>query len=501
MKVQNYILFVFSFYCSTMLSQSHLGLFQNDLSIGDPIQQGFASYDAEQQTYTLRGSGENIWFDRDEFHYLWTTIQGDFILRAEGGLVGEGVNPHRKWGWMIRESLDENAPHVSGAIHGNGLASLQYRSIVGGDTEEMVMMDSFPDVLQLERSGNNYILSMAQSGQPFSSQKLELPVFDQEVYIGLYVCAHDTDVVETATFSNVRIIKPFPEGATPYQDYLGSHLEVMDIETGHRKIIHTSAHSIQAPNWTPDNKRLIYNSRGHLYNYWLEENRISPLNTGFAIQNNNDHVLTFDGKKLGISHHAEDNERKSTIYHMSADGDSTPVRVTAPGAGRSYLHGWSPDGQKMVFTGERGDQYDIIEIDVESGQEVNLTNLKTLDDGPEYSPDGEYIFFNSVRTGTMQLWRMKPDGSSQEQLTFDEYNDWFPHISPDKKWIVFISFPTDIDPSSHPFYKHCLLRIMPYEGGEPRVIGYVYGGQGTINVPSWSPDSRKISFVTNSGFW
>ena len=98
----------------------------------------------------------------------------------------------------------------------------------------------------------------------------------------------------------------------------------------------------------------------------------------------------------------------------------------------------------------------------------------------------------------MKLWRMKPDGTNQQQITFDEYNDWFPHVSPDKKWIVFISFPKDIEPTDHPFYKHCLLRIMPYEGGSPRVIAYLYGGQGTINVPSWSPDSKMISFVTNS---
>jgi Tol biopolymer transport system component len=137
-------------------------------------------------------------------------------------------------------------------------------------------------------------------------------------------------------------------------------------------------------------------------------------------------------------------------------------------------------------------------VDVKTGLEKQLTNLKTLDDGPEYSPDGKHIFFNSVRTGKMKLWRMDPDGRNQAQLTFDEYNDWFPHVSPDGKWIAFISFPKDIDPSDHPFYKHCLLRIMPFEGGTPRIIGYIYGGQGSINVPSWSPDSKSISFVTNS---
>jgi Tol biopolymer transport system component len=172
--------------------------------------------------------------------------------------------------------------------------------------------------------------------------------------------------------------------------------------------------------------------------------------------------------------------------------------VTKPGVGASYLHGWSPDNKKMVFTGNRNGAYDIYAIDIDSGKEHQLTNQNTLDDGPEYSPDGEFIFFNSTRTGKMKLWRMKANGEDQTQLTFDEYNDWFPHISPDKKWIAFISFPKDIDPSDHPFYKHCLLRIMPYNGGTPKVMAYIYGGQGSINVPSWSPDSKKIAFVTNT---
>jgi Tol biopolymer transport system component len=180
-------------------------------------------------------------------------------------------------------------------------------------------------------------------------------------------------------------------------------------------------------------------------------------------------------------------------------GDSLPVRITKPGLPPSYLHGWSPDKKHVVFTGNRDDVYNIYSAEVATGKETRLTNKKTLDDGPEYSPDGKYIFFNSTREGDMDLWRMDADGKNQVRLTSDAYNDWFPHVSPDMKWILFISFPKDIDPSDHPFYKHCLLRIMPYEGGTPRVIGYLYGGQGTINVPSWSPDSRKIAFVTNTG--
>jgi Tol biopolymer transport system component len=221
------------------------------------------------------------------------------------------------------------------------------------------------------------------------------------------------------------------------------------------------------------------------------------INSGFAVNNNNDHVLSFDGKMLGISHHVAEEENRSIIFTMPAEG-GTPTRITKEGP--SYLHGWSPDGRYLIYTAERNGNYDIYKISVKKKKEIRLTEAPGLDDGSEYSPDGRYIYFNSVRTGTMQIWRMKPDGSDQEQLTFDGYNNWFPHISPDGRQIVFLSFMNDVRADDHPFYKHVYIRVMPAEGGTPVIKAYVYGGQGTINVPSWSPDSKKISFVSNSDF-
>ena len=134
------------------------------------------------------------------------------------------------------------------------------------------------------------------------------------------------------------------------------------------------------------------------------------------------------------------------------------------------------------------------------GADTTAGNAPGLNDGPEYAPDGAHIYFNSSRTRRMQIWRMKPDGSGQEQLTDDEFNNWFPHVSPDGKWIAFISFPKEVSPEDHPYYKHVYLRLMPADGGEAKIIAYVYGGQGTMNVPSWSPDSRKVAFVSNNTF-
>ena len=264
----------------------------------------------------------------------------------------------------------------------------------------------------------------------------------------------------------------------------------------------SSAEPFEAPNWTPDGKALIYNSsgrtesyRGRLHRFDLATRRSTVIDTGFAIRNNNDHVLSFDGSVIGISDHST-GDGQSTIFTLPAGGGA-PRRITP--LTPSYLHGWSPDAKFLVYTGERGDEFDIYKIASDgSGPEIKLTDSKGLDDGPEYSPDGRFIYFNSVRSGKMQLWRMKADGRDPEAVTNDEYNNWFPHVSPDGKWIVFLSFGTDVSPSDHPYYKHVTIRLMPAGGGPARVIAYVYGGQGTLNVPSWSPDGRMIAFVSNS---
>ena len=483
---------------ATSHAQNKMGIFDSSTAIGNPKVLGAASYNSTQQTYELSGAGTNMWFGNDEFQYLWTTIQGDFILRTTVNFVGAGNDPHRKVGWIVKNNLDANSKHVNASTHGDGLTSLQYRNTIGGETEEVKSPDVSPTIIQLERQGNKYIMSTAKFGKEFTSVELPYMEMDNEVYVGIYVCSHNPDVLEKAIYSNVRIVKPVDPDYTPYRNYIGSNLELMDVATGKREIIHYSAHSIQAPNWSVDGEELIYNSKGRLFNYDLETNNINPINTGFAVNNNNDHVLTFDGEMIGISNHDQNNGGTSAIYYLPTKGDSLPKMVTKPGIGASYFHGWSPDSNKMVFTGSRNGVYNIHTINIENGKEEQLTDLSTLDDGPEYSPDGKHIFFNSVRTGKMKIWRMDVNGKNQTQLTFDGYNDWFPHISPDKKWILFISFPKDIDPSSHPFYQRCMLRIMPYQGGKAKVVAHIYGGQGTINVPSWSPDSKRVAFVTNS---
>jgi TolB protein len=272
-----------------------------------------------------------------------------------------------------------------------------------------------------------------------------------------------------------------------------SILESVDVQSGERTVLAQFDNLIEAPNWTRDGRKLIYNSLGQIYCFDIATRESAVIESDYADQCNNDHVLSPDNSQIAVSHHTQE-DGQSRIYVFPLEGGNP--RLITPNA-PSYLHGWSPDGSTLAYCAERNGQYDIYTIPVNGGVEVQLTDTPGLDDGPEYSPNGKHIWFNSVRTGLMQVWRMNADGSEPTQMTTDESNNWFPHVSPDGETVVYISYKKgDVAPGDHPANKNVEIRLMSSRGDEFRTLVKLFGGQGTINVNSWSPDSRYLAFVS-----
>jgi Tol biopolymer transport system component len=477
------------------ISKSAIGQFEAQCDVGDSCDIGIpgsASFDAAKNEYKITASGYNMWFDRDAFHFLYNKVEGDLIMVADINFVGKGKVAHRKAGWIVRQTLDKNSAFIGAIVHGDGLIALQWRPVKGGqmsdDLEVLRTVKEFATI-KLERHADNYTLSVAPDGKAFQIVGSATMKLTDLVYAGLVVCSHDTNTAETAVFTNVKLEK---QGVANMKErVLESTLEIISVENGERKTVYQARQHFEAPNWTPDGKTLVFNSNGLIYTIPVEGGKPQLLDSGEAKKCNNDHGLSSDGKFLAVSsQHNPDG--KSRIYVLPITGGA--ARLVTPKA-PSYWHGWSPDGKTLAYCAERNNEYDIYTIPVDGGEETRLTTAPGLDDGPEYSPDGKIIFFNSERTGLMKIWRMNADGSDQQQVTTDkEYADWFAHPSPDGKWLVFVSYDKDV--KGHPANKDVVLRILPMSGGKPKIIANLFGGQGTINVPSWSPDSKRVAFVS-----
>jgi TolB protein len=473
---------------SAVTDEPATSLFEKHQDVGEIRHPGTVAFDQAAGSYTVAGSGANMWAARDAFHYVWKRVSGDVALAADIAFLGQGKEAHRKACLIVRQDLDADSAYVDAALHGDGLTSLQFRDSKGDLTHEVQANASAPKRLRIEMKGKYVRLYLdTGNGIQFTGASVRI-AFQDPFYVGIGVCAHNADVTEKAVFSNVELSTSLPVASAAPTVY--STLETMAFPSTDRRVVYVTPTRIEAPNWLPDGRTLIYNSEGRIQRIAATGGVPEVIDTDFANRCNNDHGISPDGKLLAISDQSQ-GRHQSLIYTLPITGGK-PTLVTPTGP--SYWHGWSPDGRTLAYCAERGGEFDIYTIPVEGGTETRLTTAKGLDDGPEYSPDGQWIYFNSVRTGTMQIWRMKTDGSEQEALTADGFNNWFAHPSPEGRTLVFLSYEKDV--TGHPANKDVTIRRMALADRKIDVLARFYGGQGTINVPCWSPDGRKIAFVT-----
>ena len=479
-------------------ANSSVGIFDSHGDVGTVLHAGSVEYDAAKRTYSISGSGENMWSTADAFHFVWKKVSGDVTLTADISFLTKTGNEHKKAVLILRQSLDADSIYVDVALHASGLTSLQFRDEKGAVTREIQSNRSAPKRLRIARRGDYVYMSLAAEGpEPaVAGGWLRVPL-QGEFYAGIGVCSHDKDVIEKAVFSNVALKEGGP--AASAKPVLYSALETIAIDSADRRVVYLAPSHFEAPNWTRDGKAFLFNREGHIERLAVDSDKPAIVDTGIATRCNNDHGISPDSMQLAISDNSQ-GDHESLVYLVPiAGGAARRITQKSP----SYWHGWSPGGKTLAFVGQRNGDFDIYTIPVAGGEETPLTTAKGLDDGPEYSPDGKYIYFNSERSGHMQIWRMKADGGDQEQVFSDDLNNWFPHISPDGKWVVFLTYGADV--TGHPGNKDVMLRLMSLadSNDDPKsndkkitVLAKMFGGQGTINVPSWSPDSKNVAFVS-----
>lgn len=486
------VVLMLSAVCASALfaqAQNSIGIFEAHSDVGTVLHPGSVDYDAAKRTYTITGSGENMWSVADAFQFVWKKVSGDVTLTADVSFENMTGNEHKKAVLILRQTLEGDSVYVDVALHASGLTSLQFRDEKGALTREVQSNISAPKRLRLARRGDYvYMALAADGGEPqVAGGWLRIPL-QGPFYVGIGVCSHDKDVIEKAMFSNVELTTGPP--AARGQPALYSTLETITVSSADRRVAYLAPGRFEAPNWTRDGKAFLFNRDGRIERLAVNGGKPEVLDTGFAIRCNNDHGISPDATQLAISDNSQ-GDHESLVYVVPSGG-GTPKRITQKSP--SYWHGWSPDGKTLAFVGQRNGEFDIYTIPATGGEETRITTAKGLDDGPEYSPDGKYIYFNSERTGKMQIWRMKPDGSEQEQVFSDDLNNWFPHLSPDGLWMVFLTYDADV--TGHPENKNVMLRLMSLADKKITVLAKFFGGQGTINVPSWSPDSKQVAFVS-----
>ncbi len=493
----SYFFFAFSLCVSSapLIAQSgapSLGIFEGQSDVGSVTPAGAAVYDAATGVYTLTAAGTNLWSTVDGFHLVWKKMSGDLSLSADINFpvtAGEH-NPHRKAILIFRQTLDADAVYADAALHGVGLTALQSRAAKGSETTGLELNITAPRRLRITKRGDTITMFLSMAGEPLhpagTSIKLHL---DGPFYVGIGLCSHDKDVVETATFSNVDLKELAPPAAAA--PVLFSTLQTIPATDGtRREIVYSERGRFDAPNWTKDNLNLIFNGSGNIFTIPVKGGIPAQIDTGDATGCTGSHGLSPDGKLLAITCTTPAYPGRH-VFIIPSGGGAPRIVTEHPD---SYFHSWSPDGKTIAFTRPSHGSGNIYSIPVEGGTEAALTNGTGISDDPDYSADNSHIYFNSDRSGSMEIWRMKPDGSQPQQITFDGLNSWTPHPSPDGKWIVFVSYGKGT--TGHLANKEVALRILSTADNKIRVLANFVGGDGSMNVSFWAPDSKNLAFVS-----
>jgi TolB protein len=472
-----------------------VGLFQSHGDIGETPKTGTTEFSGGE--YRVTGGGANIWAAQDAFQFAWKKMSGDISLSADVHFIGTGAVAHRKAVLMIRQDLSPNSPYIDVALHGDGLTSLQYREEPGGQTKEIRSALNGPAHLHIERHGDAFTVSARKDGGENISTGPQTLKLKDPVYVGIGISSHDVNVLETAVFSNLQLLVPGSQISRQYR----SRVTIFDLTTRQNRTVYEADHIVEAPNWSRNGKYLMVNTQGNLYRLPLAgEPKLEKIELAGHLRCNNDHDLSKNGKRLAFSA-SSSQSRQSQVYVANADGSDVKMRdATAP----SYFHGWSPDGKWLAIVGQRNGAFHLFRVPAQGGTEQALTSQGPYDDGSEYTPDGKWIYFNSERSGGWDIWRMPPDGAGPddkkaERVTSDDLEDWFPHFSPDGKKMIFLSFPAGTTTHNDKM-DGVQLRMMPAPGKTLKpekieVLTTFYGGQGTINVNSWAPDSKRFAYV------
>ncbi len=459
--------------------------------IGVVEMSGRASY--SDGTFTVQGTLD-IWGNKDGFHYVYQPFTGDGQIIARVTQV-ENTNNHAKAGVMIRETLDADAKHATMVVTAtDGVQFL--RRLAAGDitypNNPRINKGLMPYWVKLVRRGDQFTGYESTDGTNWVFTGSDAVSMTKDVFVGLVVSSHQGKVLNTSKLDQVRIRPNSPE---PPQ--LHSHVTIMSADGKFKQVIFSAAGRFEAPNWSPDGKYLLVNSAGKAWRIPINGGQpgLIPLGSLGAI--NNDHGISPDGKLLAVSVNG------APVFVLPVSGGEAR-RVTQDSP--SYFHGWSPDGKTLAYVAKKYESFDIFSASLDGGEPKRLTTHPAHEDGPDFSPDGKWIYYNSDRAGGGDIWRIPADGggggdSKAERVTSDDYVDWFPHPSPNGKWLLFLSYRKGTQ--GHPANQNVLLRIMPLPGdkieGERIVeLEKLFGGQGTINVASWSPDSQRFAFVSYS---